>query len=69
MMNTYIGDKSQSYNKGMEPPDTNTYHCFDCGHEQEVAVAYDLLSRMFFPVRFNDTLCNNCGSEMDKAAG
>lgn len=56
-----IGDRSNSYNATLEEQTFSTYVCPECGAEKEVAEEFDLASRMFFPVRFVDTMCPNCG--------
>ena len=60
-----IGDKTQFYNVGLEEADMQTYVCPACGVEKDVEEEYDVLQRMFFPVRFSDKDCQ-CGCSMDR---
>ena len=62
----FVGDKSQFYNSKLEEPDTSTYICPFCGNEKDVSEEYDLLQKMFFPVRFADTICSKCDEAMDR---
>lgn len=62
---TYIGDKSNSVNTGLDEADMEIYVCPVCGAEKPVLVKYDGLQGMFFPVSFEDTQCD-CGNSMDR---
>lgn len=56
---TYL-NAVRTYSPGMDEADTSLYTCPECDAEKEVAEEFDLASRMFFPVRFVDTMCPNC---------
>jgi hypothetical protein len=59
------GDKSRYINTGLDEIDTATYFCA-CGYEKDVAEEFDLACRMFFPVKFADTICPKCDDAMDR---
>ena len=61
----FIGDKSRHINAGLDEAEMERYQC-TCGFEKDVAVEYDLLQGMFFPVSFTDTICEKCGEAMDR---
>ena len=61
----FIGDKTQFYNDWMDEVNMHTYVCPECGSKKDVEEEYDVLQRMFFPVRFADTDCQ-CGCSMDR---
>ena len=61
----FVGDKTQFYNKGLEPFDVMMYRCPLCDAEKEVEVEYDYLQHMWFPYWWSSTVCE-CGEQMDR---